>query len=197
MQISLEKTENKSLQDSLCWSYTLANKFEDKKWQYQDAEALLKKFIKNSKAKTNTDKFVRTQMEVAKQMEESAAKTRAELICASQLEDQSDRTEAKKLKEVEAGIYAKELLTVKEEATMQSNPTLSSKSDDDSDEFNENDYFKVDDNAFQALLGLPEISIETLYQNYKEKDKDIIQLMNEHANFIAIHEGYPEFLFLM
>ena len=38
----------------------LANKFEDKKWQYQDAEALLKKFIKTSKAKINTEKFVKT-----------------------------------------------------------------------------------------------------------------------------------------
>jgi hypothetical protein len=48
-QISLEKTESKSLQDILCWSYSLANKFEDKKWQYQDAEALLRRFIKQSK----------------------------------------------------------------------------------------------------------------------------------------------------
>ena len=85
MQISLEKTENKSLQDSLCWSYTLANKFEDKKWQYQDAEALLKKFIKTSKAKINTEKFVKTQMEVAKQHEESSAKARAEFVVAYQL----------------------------------------------------------------------------------------------------------------
>lgn len=29
---------------------------------------------------------------------------------------------------------------------------------------------------------------------YKEKDKTIIKLMNEHTNFIQIHEGYPEFL---
>ena len=28
----------------------------------------------------------------------------------------------------------------------------------------------------------------------KEKDKTIIHLMNEHTNFIQIHEGYPEFL---
>lgn len=85
------------MQDSLCWSYTLANKFEDKKWQYQDAEALLKKFIKLSKAKSKTDKFVRTQMENAKQMEERAAQTRAELIGAFQLEDQSDRANEKKI----------------------------------------------------------------------------------------------------
>ena len=47
---------------------------------------------------------------------------------------------------------------------------------------------------FQQLLGLPEISIETLYMQYKEKDKTIIKLMNEHTNFIQVHEGYPEFL---
>ena len=28
----------------------------------------------------------------------------------------------------------------------------------------------------------------------KEKDKTILHLMNEHTNFIQIHEGYPEFL---
>ena len=27
---------------------------------------------------------------------------------------------------------------------------------------------------------------------YKEKDKDIMKLMNEHTNFMQIHEGYPE-----
>ena len=47
---------------------------------------------------------------------------------------------------------------------------------------------------FQQLLGLPEITIETLYMASKEKDKTILHLMNEHTNFIAIHEGYPEFL---
>ena len=50
------------------------------------------------------------------------------------------------------------------------------------------------DNVFQQLLGLPEISIETLYMQYKEKDKTIIKLMNEHTNFIQVHEGYPEFI---
>lgn len=39
-------------------------------------------------------------------------------------------------------------------------------------------------NLFQNLLGLPEISIETLYLQYKEKDKSILKLMNEHTNFI-------------
>ena len=29
---------------------------------------------------------------------------------------------------------------------------------------------------------------------YKEKDQTILQLMNEHTNFIQIHEGYPEFI---
>ena len=47
---------------------------------------------------------------------------------------------------------------------------------------------------FQQLLGLPEISLDTLYQAYREKDKTILHLMNEHTNFIQIHEGYPEFL---
>jgi len=62
------------------------------------------------------------------------------------------------------------------------------------DEFKENEYFEQDGGAFQALLGLPEITLESLYANYREKDKDVVQYMNEHSNFIQIHEGYPEFL---
>ena len=72
-QISLEKTESKSLQDSLCWSYSLANKFEDKKWQYQDAEALLRRFIKQSKKEYDAEFYVKSQMEAAKLHEARAA----------------------------------------------------------------------------------------------------------------------------
>ena len=56
------------------------------------------------------------------------------------------------------------------------------------------DIIKDQDNVFQNLLGLPEISIETLYMAAKEKDKTILNLMNQHTNFIQIHEGFPEFL---
>jgi len=62
-QITLEKVENKSLQDSLCWSYTLAGKFEDKKWQYEDAEMLLRKFIKRSQREQETALYVQNQLE--------------------------------------------------------------------------------------------------------------------------------------
>ena len=56
------------------------------------------------------------------------------------------------------------------------------------------DILNNQENVFQTLLGLPEISIETLYMAAKEKDKTILHLMNENTNFIQIHEGYPEFL---
>lgn len=46
------------------------------------------------------------------------------------------------------------------------------------------DVLNNQENVFQQLLGLPEISIETLYMAAKEKDKTIIHLMNEHTNFI-------------
>jgi hypothetical protein len=29
---------------------------------------------------------------------------------------------------------------------------------------------------------------------YKEKDEIILEVMNEHANFIRIYEGYPDFM---
>ena len=56
------------------------------------------------------------------------------------------------------------------------------------------DLINNQDNVFQQLLGLPEISIETLYMASKEKDKTIVHLMNEHTNFIQVHDGFPEFL---
>ena len=51
-------------------------------------------------------------------------------------------------------------------------------------DMSEIDIHQKEENVFQALLGLPEISIETLYQAAKEKDKTILNLMNEHTNFI-------------
>ena len=41
LQITLEKTENKRLQDSLNLSYYLANQYSQNKWKYQDHEELL------------------------------------------------------------------------------------------------------------------------------------------------------------
>ena len=63
LQVSLEKQENKNLQDSLCWSYTLSQKFEERKWQYQDAEQLLKKFIKRNRLEAESDQFVKQSLE--------------------------------------------------------------------------------------------------------------------------------------
>ena len=48
--------------------------------------------------------------------------------------------------------------------------------------------------GFAAVLGLPTITVETLYQQYKEKDEVIIELMNEQSNYIKLYEGYPEFI---
>ena len=51
-------------------------------------------------------------------------------------------------------------------------------------DMSEMDIIQNADNVFQTLLGLPEISIETLYMAAKEKDSTILHLMNEHTNFI-------------
>ena len=47
LQITLEKTENSRLQDSLNMSYFLANQYAAKKWKYQDAETLLQCITKH------------------------------------------------------------------------------------------------------------------------------------------------------
>ena len=38
---------------------------------------------------------------------------------------------------------------------------------------------KEHEGGFAAVLGLPQITVETLYQQYKEKDEVILELMNE------------------
>ena len=49
-QVSIEKSENKRLQDSLALSYTLANEYEKNRWKYQDAEALLRAVVRKRRA---------------------------------------------------------------------------------------------------------------------------------------------------
>ena len=44
------------------------------------------------------------------------------------------------------------------------------------------------------MLGLPQITIETIYQSYRDKDRDIIRVMKEQSNFLTVYEGHPEFL---
>jgi hypothetical protein len=55
-------------------------------------------------------------------------------------------------------------------------------------------YFKPEENQFIKLLGLPEITIENLFMNNKEKDSHIGKIMNEHANFVQMYDGHPEFI---
>lgn len=38
------------------------------------------------------------------------------------------------------------------------------------------------------------MTLESIYQSYREKDHNVLKAMAEHSHFIAIHEGYPEFL---
>ena len=53
------------------------------------------------------------------------------------------------------------------------------------------------DNQFTQLLGVPTVTIENIYQSYVETDPNVIQLMKNHSNFIAVFEGYPEFLTML
>ena len=41
---------------------------------------------------------------------------------------------------------------------------------------------------------MPPITVESLYQQYKEKDETILDIMNENSNYVRVYEGYPEFL---
>jgi hypothetical protein len=44
---------------------------------------------------------------------------------------------------------------------------------------NEDNYLENDENKFSSMLGLPQMTIETIYQGYRDKDKDIIRVMKE------------------
>lgn len=61
----------------------------------------------------------------------------------------------------------------------------------------ESEVFEENEDKFTQLLGLPTISIETIYQSYKEKDVTVLNLMREHNNFVTVYEGYPEFLTML
>lgn len=56
---------------------------------------------------------------------------------------------------------------------------------------------KESEGGFAAVLGLPTITVETLYQQYKEKDEVILDIMNEQSNYIKLYEGYPDMLLEM
>jgi hypothetical protein len=45
LQVSVERTENKRLQESINLSYTMADEYASNKWKYQDAETLLQSVI--------------------------------------------------------------------------------------------------------------------------------------------------------
>ena len=51
---------------------------------------------------------------------------------------------------------------------------------------------KESEGGFAAVLGLPTITVETLYNQYKEKDEAILNFMNENSNYVKLYEGYPE-----
>jgi uncharacterized spore protein YtfJ len=51
-----------------------------------------------------------------------------------------------------------------------------------------------DGGGFAAVLGLPPITVETLYQQHKEKDEIILELMAEHSNYVKVYEGYPDMI---
>lgn len=53
-------------------------------------------------------------------------------------------------------------------------PKLNDHMSSDEDALSESDVFKENPNKFTQLLGLPRISIETIYQGYKEKDANVI-----------------------
>ena len=72
-QITLERTNNKMLQDSLQLSYTLCNQYEENRFKYQDAEELLQ-------AVTNREKHDKTAKKYAEVISKKANRLRVSKI---------------------------------------------------------------------------------------------------------------------
>ena len=164
IQVSLEKTENKRLQDSLNLSYTLANEYSKHKWKYQDAESLLQVIELNRRKK---------QMEEKRQ---ERLATNADLVEPPVSNDNPSRESSVR---PSANISINEQESSKRETIKKS---VNSNFDDgltSEDSQHEDSYLKNDENQFSNMLGLPQITIETIYQSYRDKDRDIIRVMKE------------------
>jgi hypothetical protein len=174
LQVTLEKTENERLQKALQLSYDLADKFAENRWAYADAEELLRAVM--LKRKISGEEPMQSGRETGRSGARSKAsqiskvsKAKTEVVQAQDSENNGSEKGQDLVKSLNDGLSSGSILT-------------------------EADYGKDDENAFTQLLGLPKTTIETIYQSYKEKDLNVIKLMQEHSHFIAMHEGYPEFM---
>lgn len=142
-QVSIEKSENRRLQDSLALSYTLSNEYEKNRWKYQDAEALLAAVVKKRRAKK-----VATEYAEHATTKTIASPGRREGDSSPEDESSPGGSSAAK-KGVNGNIPEQTEEDVEDESEVS--------------EMSEMKILRAQENVFQQLLGLPEISIESLY----------------------------------
>jgi hypothetical protein len=52
----------------------------------------------------------------------------------------------------------------------------------------------IDGDAFTKLLDLPKVTVRKLFQDHKDHDDFVDDVMAEHAHFIQRYEGYPDLM---
>jgi hypothetical protein len=55
---------------------------------------------------------------------------------------------------------------------------------------------EFDTDAFTKLLGLPKITLEQLFENSREHDEAVIDIMAENSHFVSLLEGFPDLMTL-
>ena len=55
---------------------------------------------------------------------------------------------------------------------------------------------ELDNEAFTKLLGLPKVTLEQLFQQSKDNDDVILDIMSEQSHYVNLIEGYPDLMSL-
>lgn len=55
---------------------------------------------------------------------------------------------------------------------------------------------ELDQEAFTKLLGLPKVTLEQLFQQSKENDEVVQDIMAEQSHYVNLIEGYPDLMSL-
>ena len=142
-------------------SHVLANQYEKNKWKYQDNEGFIQDLIKTKMA----DQTRRTE-DICAEVDRNEGRFRNE---GSKISSDDEMSKASgKGSKLDSNADAK----TAQGSVLTNNKTRESKlSEGKFESAIDDEYFQPEENGFIKLLGLPEISIETLFNSYKDKDK--------------------------
>ncbi|CDW83349.1 UNKNOWN [Stylonychia lemnae] len=179
-QMLIEKEENKRVHAYLDLTYKIANDQIKGKWTYSDAEDFFEE-LKKRKATINIMNGMKVEEKINVDEDLNPHITDMNPSQASdQKDDDKDSSATKRfLNKVNENKYGSKF-QVQQEPGSNTNKNPGPPQNEELQ------------GGFAAVLGLPPITVESLYMQYKEKDEIILEVMNENANFIRVYEGYPD-----